>query len=158
MQKIFLTNGGFTMVDDEDFEFLNQFEWKTKVSDGSDKNLHAVREIRVGNKRMTIRMHRLVTEARFDDRVIHINGRTLDNRRSNLQKRRLRPWTGRPNNAGFRGVEQVATNRWKVTLDFAGRSHVLSDTMDDPVRAAHLYDDAVLKLYGKNAITNFPQD
>ncbi len=157
MRTIPLTNGGHLKVSDADYCFMSQFkDWKRKeASSETHGKWHAVRELRVGNKRLTIRAHRLITEARADQRVTALNGNLLDCTRANLQTHTLRPWTGRPGHAGFLGVHQVNASRWRVTLDFAGQTILLTDQCTDPEKGARLYDRAARKLYGSNATTNF---
>lgn len=156
MAKIIpLTNGGGTIVSDQDYEFLSQFPWRAKRSDGAHDIFHAVRDVEIGGKRLTIRMHRLITEADQDQLVRHIDGDGLNNQRSNLQLCTLKPWTGRPMGSGFRGVHQVATNRWRAEIEYAGRIHTIGVEYDDARFAARAYDEAARKLYGRNAVTNF---
>lgn len=154
MLQIELANGGTALVDDADFPFLNQFEWRAKRSEGSANRIHAVRNVLVGNRKVTIRMHRLITEAGYDQHVYHLNGNGLDNRRKNLQLRTLKPWTGRPNLSGYRGVHQLGTNRWRAEIEFAGRIHALGDAFASPKDAAIAYDQAAVLLYGDFARTN----
>ena len=155
VSTIKLSNGGFTHVDDADFEFLNQFDWRSKKSDGSLDIFHAVRDVVINGKKITIRMHRLVTEANHDQDVFHIDGNGLNNVRRNLQLRTLKPWTGRPMGAGFRGVHQMHTNRWRAEISFAGRLHIIGEEFDSAKGAAVAYDSIARKLYGTNAVTNF---
>lgn len=154
MREIVLEDGYITYVDDADYKYLSQFAWKSKRSDGTKANLHAVREVRIGQHRLTIRMHRVIAEPRSDQRIIHIDGNTLNNTRRNLQLRTLRPWTGRSQNSGYRGVHQVSTNRWKAEIDFAGNTHLLTDSATDARSAAILYNEAAKKLYGSAAHLN----
>ncbi len=154
---ITLTNGGTALVDDQDYEHLSQFQWRRKKSDGSKGRgkFHAVRDVRLGNgKKLTIRMHRLVSEAKNDQGVFHINGNGLDNRRRNLQPRTYKPWTGRPNESGFHGVNQLSSNTWEAEIEFSGSKHSLG-TFNDAATAARAYDEIARRLYGKNAVTNY---
>lgn len=153
MKKIPLTNGGFVKVDDDDFEYLSEFKWRGKQSDGG-RQRHAVRDVTLGDKKVTVRMHRLLTEATPDDIVHHVNGDGLDNRKRNLQSRPIRPWTGRADSAAFRGVSDVSRDRFKATIDFTGNDYVLGE-YPSPEAAAHAYDRAARELYGSNARTNF---
>ena len=157
MKRIQLTNSSLNvLVDDKDYDFLNQFQWYAKKTDTSSEKemVHAARNVTIGSKSITIRMHRLVTEADSDQRVFHINGDTLDNRRSNLQIRTLNPYTGRPDNAGFIGVHQRSTNTWTAEITCAGRTYQIGEFMDAS-QAAREYDTAAKKLYGSNATLNF---
>lgn len=84
MKAIALSKGKVVIVDDEDFEYLNQWKW----SYGSGG--YAVREQHLGMQdgkklRKTILMHRLITNAPRGMDVDHINDDKLDNQRSNLR-------------------------------------------------------------------------
>jgi HNH endonuclease len=82
MKTILLENKGIlVLVDDSDFEFLNQWKWRAS-SEG-----YAVRSI--GNSRRKprpeIKMHRLLVGARAGQIIDHVNRNKLDNRRANLR-------------------------------------------------------------------------
>lgn len=91
MQKIALGKrakkhkGLVALVDDEDFEELAQHNWYASHSAKIDK-YYAQRHIPIGNKdQRSVRMHRLITGAGHVDKVVHLNGNTLDNRKENLK-------------------------------------------------------------------------
>ncbi len=87
MKKIKLTQGLFALVDDEDYERLNQFQWHASLGSRGTK-MYAIRCIRVDGKKINIRMHReiLGLPREFDGRVgDHLNSDGLDNRRENLE-------------------------------------------------------------------------
>jgi len=153
MKKIPLTNGGVVKVDDDDFDYLSEFHWRGKQSDGG-KQRHAVRDVSLGDKKVTVRMHRLLTEATSDDIVRHINDDGLDNRKRNLQSRPIRPWTGRANTAALRGVTDIAKDRYAATIDFTSREYSLGE-YPTPEAAGRAYDKAARNLYGSDARTNF---
>lgn len=153
MKKIPLTNGGFVKVDDDDFDYLSEFKWRGKYSDGG-KQRHAVRDVTLGDKKVTVRMHRLLTEATRDDIVHHVNDDGLDNRKRNLQSRPIRPWTGRADTAALRGVTDVARDCYKASIDFTGAEYIIGE-FGTPEDAARAYDQAARNLYGSNARTNF---
>ena len=77
MQRISLTQGQFATVDDEDFEWLNQWPWYA-VCRG--RGLYYA-------ERLGISMHRQILGLKLGDRrrAEHINRDKLDNRRSNLK-------------------------------------------------------------------------
>lgn len=80
MKKIRLTQGKQAIVDDSDFEWLNQ--WKWHYSNGG----YAERNLRLGvNKRKTLQLHRLLLERQEGFNIDHINRNKLDNRRDNLR-------------------------------------------------------------------------
>jgi hypothetical protein len=156
MRLIPLMGGGHLKVSDADYKLMSQFRWKRKEASSETRGKwHAVRELRIGTKRLTIRAHRLITEANADQRVSAIDGDLLNCQRANLHLHTLKPWTGRPDHAGFKGVHQVDASRWKVEIEFAGQNILLTDECRDPLIGARMYDAAVRKLYGINATTNF---
>ena len=83
MQRISLTQGQFATVDDEDFEWLNQWTW----CGGCSKKNCCTKGLMYYAKRTGISMHRQILGLKAGDkrRVKHINRNNLDNRRSNLE-------------------------------------------------------------------------
>jgi hypothetical protein len=77
-KEISLTQGKITLVDDEDFEYLNQFKWCAKEV---DKHYYVYRK----RKTKTVAMHRVLTNPPPYMKIDHINGDTLDNRKKNLR-------------------------------------------------------------------------
>lgn len=77
MKTIELSDGYLTIVDDEDYEYLNQFNWQ--------HSNYACRGIRINKKLTVIQMHRVIMNAPKGMVVDHINHNKLDNRRSNLR-------------------------------------------------------------------------
>ena len=77
MKYIPLTQGKQAIVDDEDFERVNQWKWCFHKGN-NEKNAYAFRF-------NSIRMHRFILNVPKGLHVDHINGDTLDNRKSNLR-------------------------------------------------------------------------
>lgn len=75
MKQIPLTQGKFAIVDDEDFEYLNQWKWYC-TSEG-----YAARKPSTG----VVYMHRLLTNVEQGKEVDHTNLNRLDNQKSNLR-------------------------------------------------------------------------
>lgn len=86
MRKIKLTQSKYALVDDEDYEWLNQWKWFYNKSP-ADK-LGYARRTQWDSKcrrNITLRMARIILNAPVHLHVDHINGNSLDNRRHNLR-------------------------------------------------------------------------
>jgi hypothetical protein len=87
MKTITLTKGQVALVDDEDFEELNQFRWHVRWERGV-RSYYVQRKIRLPNgKQAAEHMHRRILGLQSGDKRHgdHINHDTLDNRRANLR-------------------------------------------------------------------------
>ncbi len=74
-KEIKLTKGMVCIVDDDDFEWLSQWKWQAHKS---KNKYYAVRK-------RVIRMHREIAKTPDGMQCDHIDGNTLDNRKSNLR-------------------------------------------------------------------------
>ena len=75
-----LTQGRETLVDAEDVEFLKQFNWYFDPDQRkTDTGYAAVKTTNI------CRMHRVLTKCPDGYMVDHVNGNSLDNRKSNLR-------------------------------------------------------------------------
>lgn len=77
MKEIKLINGGYAKVDDDDFNYLNQFQWYSK-----ETAFYYYAKAHINGK--AIYMHKLLIPQEYKERMLHINGDGLDNRKSNL--------------------------------------------------------------------------
>lgn len=85
MKLIPLTRGLFAKVDDEDYEYLSQFNWHANLNNGG---FYAVRTIRLeSGKRTRLAMHRhLLNLTDKNYQVDHKDRDTLNNQKYNLRK------------------------------------------------------------------------
>ncbi len=83
MKIIWLTKGQFTLVDDQDFDYLNQWEWSVNKSGGI---LYANRSFRQNGKKIMLMMHRIILGI-TDLHILgdHIDRNGLNNQRYNLR-------------------------------------------------------------------------
>ncbi len=117
MKKIKLggNNDKYALVDNVDFEWLNQWKW-------SYSGRYACRAFRKDGKTHTIRMHRLINNTPDGLFTDHINQNKLDNRRSNLRTAdRSLNMLNRPrfknNTSGYRGIDyNRAKGKWRFRL------------------------------------------
>jgi len=160
MSKIIaLTQGKVAIVDDGDFEWLNQFKW---CAHKARNTYYAERAVRVGLKRKQLQMHRFILGLDFGDKRQgdHINMDGLDNRRANLRiatvAENLHNRGKQKNNtSGYKGVFwEKKDKKWRARIKVDGeRMHL--GLFHDPADAARAYDKAAKKHHGEFATTNF---
>lgn len=148
---ISISNGkAYAIVDDEDFDYLNQWKWKYSTGRASRTN-------KIDGYGL---MHRLIMKAPTGMDVDHINGNQLDNRKSNLRictHQENRSNTARPvnNTSGYKGVywhKQKA--KWCTQITFMNKTYTLA-LFESPVEAAKEYDHVAKQLFGDFARLNF---
>ena len=155
-KQIQLSQGKYAIVDDEDFEYLNQWKWCINTHG------YAVRtqNIRINpSKRIAriIKMHQVIMPPSESRQIDHINNNKLDNRKCNLrectiqenQRNKSKP---KNNTSGFKGVEK-RKNRYRAALRVDG-VRIYFGTFDCPIKAAKAYNEAAIKYFGKFANLN----
>jgi hypothetical protein len=140
------------LVDNEDFERVSQFKWFAVVS----KNGRYVYAASKQNYKL-VYLHKFLLNTEF--LVDHINGNTLDNRRSNLRiaDKRLNSVNkeilyGKVHSR-FKGVT-IHRGRFVAAIQ-PHKMYIHLGTFDDEIKAAEAYDDAAREIYGEFARTNF---
>lgn len=152
-----LNENQYALVDADDFEWLSQWNWFYNPSNG-----YALRNGPVHGKSQT-RMHREIFKAKPEERLDHINGDRLDNRKSNL--RRCNAHQNAQNTArhsdgrsGYKGVSWHKKDRmWRARICVNYKSKFLGN-FNCPKAAARCYDRAALSLFGEFARLNFPEE
>jgi hypothetical protein len=138
-KEIQLTQGKVALVDDEDYDYLNQ--WKWYVCNKRFK-FYAVRNITISNNKQTIiSMHRVIMKPDKDMLIDHLDGNTFNN-----QKKNLRICTHSEN---MRNSKIPINN----TIRFNNKKNYLG-SFNDPVDAARAYNAAALKYHGEFAHLN----
>ena len=162
-KQISLTRGLFTIIDDEDFEWLNQWKWyahKAKTGFYVYRSFTYKSENKIIKK--NIAMHRLLMNIiDSNDICDHIDGNPLNNQKYNLRK-----CTKQQNNYNHKNHRKNKTSKylgvcffpesskWRATICKAGKvQHIgLYYTEEE---AAKAYDNLAKELHGEFASLNF---
>lgn len=152
MKEIALTQNKVTLVDDADFEWLNQYKWHA-VYNSTSRRYYA----KTKSQGMVVFMHRLILNTEFGEESDHKDRDGLNNQRYNLrrctvtQNHANRGLMGN-NKVGFKGV-QKAGKHWRARI-YINVVEVRLGCFTTPVLAALAYDAAALRYYGEFACTN----
>ena len=155
MKQIPLTQGQFAIVDDEDFDWLNQWKWYAYKAGNT---FYARRNEGKYPNRRTIIMHKEIEQT--NSFVDHHNRNGLDNRRYNLRgctnRQNCRNRAKHENSTSiFKGVSLYRkTNKWKAQICFNYKVISLG-YFHSEVAAAKVYDAKAKELFGEFANTNF---
>lgn len=158
MKEIQLTQGMVALVDDTDYEWLNQFSWCFKDAKSSG---YAHRGIRLKSGRWTtITMHRFILG--LDDPkafVDHKDGNGLNNQRYNLRpcsnsQNRMNSAPNEGSSSRFKGVTYKAdSNRWIAQIRHKKKTMRIGTFATQEIAAAE-YNRVAKELFGEFAKLN----
>lgn len=164
MKEIQLTKGYVALVDDEDFEYLNQFRWHVEIR--REHCIYAVRNtyFREGvEKRSSVKMHREIMKPDNGMTIDHIDHNGLNNQKSNL-----RICTNRDNaknrlpssNKKYKGVYRKISKYTGEIFIYANIKHgeklIHIGKFYSDIDAAMAYDIKAIEFFGEFAYLNFP--
>lgn len=152
MSEIPLTRGVVALVDDEDYEYLTQWNWY--YSGGYAK-------ARVKETGKILAMHRLLLNAEVGGIVDHINRNKLDNRKSNLRKSdcvgnsRNRSKYNMQTSSEFKGVfydKKRGKYTGRITVERGKTLYLGHYALETD--AAFYYNQHAIKYFGEYAVLN----
>ena len=154
MKEIKLNKGFTTQVDNEDYEYLNQFKWYAR----KDKTTFYVERNKTKkDPNRELKMSRLIMKPFKSLEIDHIDRNGMNNQKNNLRvcnrtqnMRNRKSWSS----SGYLGVH---INKEKYIL-----AHIRIDgkcihlgTFKTKIEAAKAYDIAAIKYFGEFANLNF---
>lgn len=145
-KKIKLTQGFYSEVDDDLFEFLNQWRW------------HKHKKYAARSERgKLIFMHNVVGNPPDGLEIDHIDNNGLNNTRKNLrsatrQQNCANRIKSTRNTSGYIGVTKF-DKKWRAQIETCGH-HISLGLWDNPIDAALAYNNAAQKLFGEYACVN----
>lgn len=162
MKEIQLTQGLVALVDDDDFERINQFKWYALKS---GQTFYAVRNMRntefaSNGKRGIYFMHNVIMGFKGVD---HVSGFGLDNQKINLrscnqsQNNMNRTINKNQKTSKYKGVSQInGAKKWRVQIQ-VNRKITHLGYFTSEADAALAYDVAARKLFKEFAKLNMPE-
>jgi hypothetical protein len=151
-KKITLSMGVAAIVDDEEYEKLNDSTW-------SFVNGYAYRQVWKNGKPRTEYMHRVIMGDPKGFETDHINGNGLDNRKRNLRiaTRNQNMANQRPQkntSSRYKGVSwEKRRSKWQAYIETKGHKRHLG-YFDNEIDAAKAYNTAASLIFGEFARLN----
>lgn len=163
MKEIQLTKGFVAIVDDEDFEMLNQWKWKY-IPGGYACRQESRKIAKLENRpRKTIYMHGVILPCPDDKEVDHIDLNKLNNQKYNLRiathsQNNHNTRMQKDNTSGYKGVYfRKDRGKFQSRIMNEGKEIKLG-CFKSAIDAAKVYDEAAIKLHGEFARLNFPKE
>ena len=162
-KEITLTQKKVAIVDDEDFEFLNQWKWHAWRG---GRTFYAIRSFYPKRKRnekrrqIVIRMHREILGTPKGKKADHKDRNGLNNRRYNLRvathaQNMANMRVPITNTSGFKGVSwHSAARKWCASIRSKNKSKWIG-LFESKEAAARAYDLKARALRGDFASLNF---
>jgi hypothetical protein len=153
MKEIKLTQGKVTLVDDDMFDYLNQWKWYYS-HDG-----YAERKVYVNKKYKLLKMHREILGLSGAICTDHINRNTIDNRKENLRiANKSQNGANRSfNKNSLSGIKGVCfdknRNKWRASIGFQNKwIHI--GRYKNIEEAIGAYNNKAIELFGEFAYIN----
>jgi hypothetical protein len=153
MKQISLTQGLFALVDDDDYNYLNQFKWYA-IKDG--RNFYARRNITINEKQKPILMHWDVMNGKGVD---HIDNNGLNNQKENLRfctssQNQMNTRKRKNTSSIYKGVNlEKRNNKWRSEIRI-NKKPIYIGTFISEIEAAKAYNKMAIEYFGEFANVN----
>ena len=156
MKKIHLANNkGITLVDDEDFKWLNKYNWHIR----SNIKKYASTCVKINNEWKQKSMHRLIMKEPDGMQIDHIDRNKLNNQKCNLRivthSQNNMNKEGRKNSSSkFKGITwDKSRNKWQAQI-VINKEYIYLGRFNNEINAAKAYNKAAIELFGEYACLN----
>lgn len=145
-------------VDDDDYEFLNQYKWHFTTKGYAARRVHYPSSRKNPIYKVFL-MHRVIKFADKDFQVDHINSDKLDNRKENLRlctnsQNHMNKQLQSNSTSGYKGVHfDKLRNVWRARITH-NRQSINLGSYKDPQEAAQAYNTKAKELFGEFALLN----
>jgi hypothetical protein len=158
MKEIYLSQGMKAVVDDDDYDYLMQFNWHLWRK--KENPFYAIRHIWRDGKRTTTTMHQEILKPPIGMICDHINGDGLDNQRRNLRicthgnNAMNQSSHRRKSTSPYKGVSLYNDGiRWRSRIKTKDKIYNLG-VFESEIDAALAYNNAAIKMFGEFARCN----
>lgn len=145
MRFIKLTKGKYAMVDDEDYEYLNQWKWQLSSPGYATRDQQVSWENKKQIKRKIL-LHRVIMDCPESKEVDHIDGNRINNQKINLRvcTHQQNAWNQtklfKHNTSGITGVYfNKLRQRWYAQIKVNGKTISLgsSKIKEEAIKIRH---------------------
>jgi hypothetical protein len=158
--KIPLTKGEFAIVDEEDYNYLLQWNWHCVLFNKKTKVPRRARSKNDPESPAFIHMHKVVGQRMgLTGNIRHRDHNLLNNCRTNLfevtpsQHAMYRRKVNYPTTSRYKGVYWTPKGKWRVRIFAFGKAYYLGAYKDEEDAAA-VYNAAAKKFHGTFATLN----
>lgn len=149
MKQLPLKDGKVALIDDEDFEWANQWKWSLRSRGYVNRT----------SGKKTIWLHREIMKTPQGFDTDHINGDKLDNRKLNLRicthsQNLMNQKLNSKNTSGFRGIVwKPKRKKWQVQIK-KNQKIYHGGYFKNKLEAVRVYNIKVKELFGEFARLN----
>lgn len=156
MKKIHLANNkGIALVDDEDYDLLNQYKWYNNIG-------YARTWVYINNKKIMKYMHQVLINT-IKNEIDHIDGNGLNNQKDNLRivtrsQNNMNRTKRKGTSSKYKGVYfDIKRNKWSTEITFNSKKIFLGRFKDE-IEAAKVYNKKAKELFKEYARLNIIGD
>ncbi len=150
----------FIFIDDEDFEEVSQYKWYG-CKGKNDNTIYARADCYYNNKRVQIKMHRLILGLEFGNKLQgdHKDHNGLNNQKYNLrivtcQQNQFNRQPYKNTSSEYKGVSWHKRDKvWQAYIKYSGKLIMLS-CFNNEIEAAQAYNKKASELFGEYAKLN----